>query len=73
MPSGSRDVTSDDAGMFDFAISCTHDAQTLPGAQASTSIFFGNVAGGSLDWWLLLALTFALGLVLRVRIRQASG
>jgi hypothetical protein len=67
-------VTSEEAGMFDYAISCTHDAQTLPAAQAGTSIFFGNIASGSFYWWLLLALTLALGLglVLRVRIRQAS-
>jgi len=70
MPSGSRDVTSEEAGFFDYAISCTHDAQILPGAQSSTNIFFGNVAGGSLDWSLLLALTFALGLVLRARARH---
>jgi hypothetical protein len=70
MPSGSRDVTSDEAGMIDFAISCTHDAQTLPSAQASTGIFFANVAKGSLDWLLLLALTFALGIMLKARTRQ---
>ena len=70
MPSGSRDVTSDEAGTFDFGINCTHDAQTLPAAQASTSIFFGNVASGSFDWWVLVALTFALGVVVRVRLRR---
>jgi hypothetical protein len=73
MPSGTRDVTSDEAGFFDYTLSCTHDAQTLPAAQASTSVFFGNVAGGALDWLLLLALMIALGLVVRGRIRQAGG
>jgi hypothetical protein len=53
-------------------ISCTHDAQTLPRVQAGTSVFFGNVASGSLDWSLLMALTLALGLVLRLRIRRAG-
>jgi hypothetical protein len=72
-PSGSRDVTSDEAGFFDYAINCTHDAQTLPAAQASTSVFFGNVASGSFDWLLLLALTFALGLVLWMRTRRDSA
>ena len=68
--SGSRDVTSDEAGTVEFAINCTHDAQTLPAVQAKTQVFFKNVASGALDWSLLLALTFALGLVLRVRTRH---
>jgi hypothetical protein len=72
MQSGSRDVTSDEAGVVEYAIACTHDAQTLPGVQVSTQVFFRNVASGALDWSLLLALTFALGLVLRERIRQAK-
>jgi hypothetical protein len=71
MQSGSRDVSSDEAGIFEYAIRCTHDAQTLPGVQVSTQVFFKNVAGGALDWSLLLALTFALGLVLRAR-KQAA-
>ena len=70
MPSGSRDVSSDEAGIFEYTIRCTHDAQTLPSVQASTQIFFSNVASGALDWSLLLALTFALGLVLRARTRH---
>lgn len=68
-PSGSRDITSDEAGTFEFTIRCTHDAQTLPGIQASTRVYFLNVASGALDWSLLLALTIALGLVLRVRMQ----
>jgi hypothetical protein len=68
-PSGSRDVSSEQAGLIDYSIICEHDAQVLPVAQSSTSVFFENVASGSLDWWLLLALTFAIGLVLRARIR----
>jgi hypothetical protein len=70
MQSGSRDVTSDEAGTFEFGIRCTHDAQTLPGVQASARVYFFNVASGALDWSLLLALTFALGLVLRARTRH---
>jgi hypothetical protein len=70
MQSGSRDVTSDEAGTFDYAISCTHDAQTLPGVQSSARVYFLNVASGALDWSLLLALTFALWLVLRARTRH---
>jgi hypothetical protein len=70
MPSGSRDVTSDEAGTFEYGIRCTHDAQTLPAAQAIARVYFFNVASGALDWSLLLALTFALGLVLRARTRH---
>jgi hypothetical protein len=70
MQSGSRDVTSDEAGTFEFGIRCTHDAQTLPAVQASARVYFFNVASGALDWSLLLALTFALGLVLRARTRH---
>jgi len=70
MQSGSRDVTSDEAGTFDYTISCTHDAQTLPGVQSSARVYFLNVASGALDWSLLLALTFALWLVLRARTRH---
>jgi len=69
-PSGSRDVTSKDAGTFDYVIRCTHDAQTLPAVQATVRIYYENVASGALDWSLLLALTFALGLVLRARTRR---
>jgi hypothetical protein len=69
MPSGSRDVSSDEAGNFEYTIRCVHDAATLPAVQAKATVFFKNVAGGALDWSLLLALTFALGLVLRVRTR----
>jgi hypothetical protein len=69
-PSGARDVTSPEAGVFDYTISCTHDAQTLPPVQATTHVFFTNVAKGALDWSLLLALTFALGVALRARTRQ---
>jgi hypothetical protein len=69
-PSGSRDVSSDEAGTFDYTISCTHDAQTLPAVQASARVYFLNVASGALDWSLLLALTFALWLVLRARTRH---
>jgi len=70
MQSGSRDVTSDEAGTFEFGIRCTHDAQTLPGVQASARVYFFNVASGALDWSLLLVLAFALGLVLRARTRH---
>ena len=70
MPSGSRDVTSEDAGTFEYAIRCTHDAQTLPAAGSVVRVFFTNVASGALDWLLLLALTFALGLAVRARMRR---
>jgi hypothetical protein len=70
MPSGSRDVTWDEAGTFDYAINCTHDAHTLPDVKASARVYFLNVASGALDWSLLLALTAALGLVLRARARH---
>jgi hypothetical protein len=70
MPSGSREVTSDEAGTVDFVISCTHDAQILPGIRSGARVYFLNVSSGALDWWLLLALTFALGLVLRARTRH---
>jgi len=40
------------------------------GIEFSTQVVYTNVASGSLDWWLLLALTFALGLVLRARTRH---
>ncbi|HEV7607843.1 MAG TPA: hypothetical protein VGO61_10930 [Steroidobacteraceae bacterium] len=70
MQSGSRDVISEDAGTFDYAINCTHDAQTLPRVQAIARVYFTNVASGSLDWSLLLALTFALWLVLKARTRR---
>ena len=71
--SGSRDVTSDEAGTFDYTISCTHDAQTLPGSGPPCVSIFTNVASGALDWSLLLALTFALWLVVRARMRQAPA
>jgi hypothetical protein len=70
MPSGSRDVTSDEAGTFEYGIRCTHDAQILPTVQSSARVYFFNVASGALDWSLLLALTFALGLALRARLRH---
>ena len=70
MPSGSRDVTSDEAGTFEYGIRCTDDAQILPGVQSIARVYFFNVASGALDWSLLLALTFALGLVLRARMRH---
>jgi len=68
--SGSRVVTSKDAGTFDYAISCTDGTQVLPAVQAKVRVFYLNVASGALDWSLLLALTFALGLVLRARTRH---
>ena len=68
--SGSRNVTSKEAGIFDYTISCTHDAQTLPAVQAKVQIFYANVAKGALDWSVLLALMFALGLVLSSRARH---
>jgi hypothetical protein len=71
MPSGSRDVSSKNAGTFDYAISCTHDADTLPPVKASVRVYFTNVVSGAIDGWLLLALTFALGLALRARTRHA--
>ncbi len=70
MQSGSRDVTSDEAGTFVYGISCTHDAQTLPGVQYTARVYFLNVASGALDWSMLLGLAFALGLVLRARMRR---
>jgi hypothetical protein len=70
MQSGSVVVTSADPGIFTYGISCTHDAQLLPGVTSVVKVVFLNVAGGSLDWSLLLALTFALGLVLRARSRH---
>ena len=70
MASGSRDVTSDEAGTFEFGIRCTHDDQILPGVQYSTRVYFLNVASGSMDWSLLLALAVALGLVVRARMRR---
>jgi hypothetical protein len=73
MQSGSRDVISDEAGTIDYVISCTHDAQTLPAVRSSARVFYLNVASGSLDWSLLLALTFALWLVLRARARHDSA
>jgi hypothetical protein len=72
MQAGSRDVSSDDAGTFDYTISCTHDENSLPAVQSVVRVYFTNVASGRLDWWLLLALTFALGLVLRARTGYAS-
>jgi hypothetical protein len=38
--------------------------------QSIARVYFFNVASGALDWSLLLALTFALGLVLRARMRH---
>jgi hypothetical protein len=73
MQSGSRDVISDEAGTFDYTITCTHDANSLPAAQSVVRVYFTNVVSGELDWWLLLALTFALGLVLRARTRHDSA
>jgi hypothetical protein len=73
MPSGSRDISSDDAGTFDFLVSCTHDAQTLPGFETGVRVYFTNVASGALDWSLLLALTLVLGLVVRARTRHGRS
>jgi hypothetical protein len=73
MASGSRDVSSEEAGEVVYTIRCTHDAQTLPSVQASTTVFYANVAGGALDWVLLLGLTIALGLVLRARARHEQA
>jgi len=70
MPSGTLDVTSKDAGTFDYTISCTHDAQTLPAFSTSVTVFYGNVAGGALDWSLLLALTIALAIAFSARMRH---
>jgi hypothetical protein len=70
MPSGSRDVTSPDAGFIDFAVVCAHDEGTLPKVQATTQVVFTNVSSGALDWTQLLALMFALGLVVRARARR---
>ena len=70
MASGSRDVTSKEAGTFEYGIRCTDDANILPGVQNSVRVYFFNVASGALDWSLLLALTFALGLVIRARARS---
>jgi hypothetical protein len=72
MASGSRDVSSEEAGEVVYTIRCTHDGDTLPDAQASVNIFYANVASGALDWSLLLVLALTLGLVLASRIRQAT-
>jgi hypothetical protein len=73
MQSGSRDVTSEDAGTFEFGIICTHDAQTLPGVTSGVRVYFTNVASGALDWSLLLVLTLVLGLVVRARMRRGTA
>jgi hypothetical protein len=73
MQSGSREVSSEEAGTFDYTISCTHDENTLPAVQSNVRVYFTNVASGELDWWLLLALTLALGLALRARTRHVSA
>jgi hypothetical protein len=70
MPSGSREVSSADAGTVEYAIGCTHDAQILPAVGASVRVHYRNVVSGALDWPLLLALALALGLVLRARRRH---
>ena len=72
MPSGSRDVTSDEAGIYEYEINCTHDAQTLPAIQVKAQVFFKNVAGGAIDWSLLVALTIALGVVVSIGRRRAT-
>jgi hypothetical protein len=73
MPSGSRDVTSAEAGTFEFGIRCTDDAHILPGVQSSARVYFFNVASGALDWSVVLALTFALGLAIRARTRHVPA
>jgi hypothetical protein len=73
MPSGSRDVTSDEAGTFEYGIRCTDDAQILPAVQSSARVNFFNVAKGALDWSLLVALTVALGLVFVARRRRVPA
>jgi len=73
MQSGTLDVSSKDAGTFVYTISCTHDENTLPAVQSTVTVYFTNVASGKLDAWMLLALTFALGLVLRSRMRPYSA
>jgi hypothetical protein len=70
MPSGSRDVSSADAGTVEYAIGCTHDEQILPAVGASVRVHYRNVVSGAIDWPLLLALALALGLVLRARRRH---
>ena len=67
--SGSRVVTSDDPDIIDYGITCTDDAQILPAVHSNVRVVYLNVVSGALDWWLLLALTLALGLVLRARSR----
>jgi hypothetical protein len=73
IPSGSRDVSSDDAGTYNYTIRCTHDAQTLPAFQSTVTVHFTNVVSGALDWPLLLVLAFALWLVMRARMRHARA
>jgi hypothetical protein len=68
--SGSRDVSSKEAGTFEYGIRCTDDLNILPGVQNSARVYFFNVASGALDWSVLLALMFALWLVLRARMRD---
>jgi hypothetical protein len=70
MQSGSREVTPQDAGTYDYTIRCTHDAQVLPDYQSTVRVYVENVSSGSLDWSLLLVLAFALWLVLRARRRR---
>ena len=73
-PSGTLSVSSKEAGIFKYTMVCTHDAQTLPAVQSTVQVFYGNVPkGGALDWSLLLALTFALGLVVRARMLRAPA
>lgn len=66
-PSGSRDVSSPESGDVLYTIRCTHDEDELPPVQISTNIFYANVASGTIDWSLLVALTIVLGLMLRAR------
>jgi hypothetical protein len=73
MPSGSREISSAESGTFDFVISCTHDAQTLPAVQSGVEVIFTNVSKGAIDWSVLLALMVALALVLRARMRRDAA
>jgi hypothetical protein len=73
MPSGSREVSSKDAGTFDFVMICSHDAQVLPNVNTGVRVYFTNVAAGAIDWSLLLALAIALGLVVRARMRRGRA
>ncbi len=72
MQSGSRSVSSENAGIYVYSIRCTHDAQTLPAIEVGAQVVYTNVVKGALDWTLTLALALLvlLRLVKTVRTRH---